>query len=328
MGKSKSSRLKYYYGIPHCHTAYSTGRGTPLDAFEYGKENDLDFMVITDHNSFLEKNISSQGKETSRWFSAKNMAEKFKKKNDGFLPLIGFETKTSPYGDFNIINPSTFFTGVVRNLNLLLLWMLNNPDSFIIINHPHRNVTLLDYNEYLNKLITSIEVGNGTYPNKYIRYDKYYYSLLDKGWKLGAVNGQDNHRINFGDSENLTAIISEELSKDSLIKAFRERRTFSTESKTLKMFFKINDYFMGDEITNSPPKLRFIIFAEDLKRKILSIEILSNGGKTIKKISDINLSSIKYIYEQEIEKKESWYVVKINEEGNRVAISSPIFVKK
>ena len=49
MGKNK-----YYYGIPHCHTAYSTGRGTPLDAFEYGKENDLDFMFITDYNSFFE----------------------------------------------------------------------------------------------------------------------------------------------------------------------------------------------------------------------------------------------------------------------------------
>ena len=323
MGKNK-----YYYGIPHCHTAYSTGRGTPLDAFEYGKENDLDFMIITDHNSFLEKTISIQGKEISRWISTKNIVEKFRKKNENFLPLIGFETKTSPYGDFNIINPSTFFTGVVRNLNLLLLWMMNKPDSFITINHPHRSITLLDYNEYLNKLITSIEVGNGIYPNKYIRYDKYYYALLDKGWRLGAINGQDNHRINFGDSENLTVIISQELSRTSLIKAFRERRTFSTESKTLRMFFKINDFFMGDEITDSPKKLRFIIFAEDLKRKILSIEILSNGGKTIKKISNINLNSIKYIYEQEINEKESWYVIKINEEGNRIAISSPIFFKK
>ena len=323
MGKNK-----YYYGIPHCHTAYSTGRGTPLDAFEYGKENDLDFMIITDHNSFLEKTISIQGKEISRWISTKNIVEKFRKKNENFLPLIGFETKTSPYGDFNIINPSTFFTGVVRNLNLLLFWMMNNPDSFITINHPHRSITLLDYNEYLNKLITSIEVGNGIYPNKYIRYDKYYYALLDKGWRLGAINGQDNHRINFGDSENLTVIISQELSRTSLIKAFRERRTFSTESKTLRMFFKINDFFMGDEITDSPKKLRFMIFAEDLKRKILSIEILSNGGKTIKKISNINLNSIKYIYEQEINEKESWYVIKINEEGNRIAISSPIFFKK
>ena len=47
-----------------------------------------------------------------------------------------------------------------------------------------------------------------------------------------------------------------------------------------------------------------------------------------KKISNINLNSIKYIYEQEINDKESWYVIKINEEGNRIAISSPIFLKK
>ena len=235
---------------------------------------------------------------------------------------MGFYKKYSR----KICQVSPNFVFLCRNLNLLLLWMINNPDSFITINHPHRSITLLDYNEYLNKLITSIEVGNGTYPNKYIRYDKYFYTLLDKGWKLGAINGQDNHRMNFGDSENLTVIIAQELSKASLIKAFRERRTFSTESRSLKMFFKINDYFMGDEITK--PLKRFIIFAEDLKRKIFSIEILSNGGKTIKKLSDINLNSIKYIYEQEVNEKENWYVIKINEEGNRIAISSPIFIKK
>ena len=134
--------------------------------------------------------------------------------------------------------------------------------------------------------------------------------------------------MNFVDIENLTVIIAQELSKASLIKAFRERRTFSTESRSLKMFFKINDYYMRDEITKPLKKLSFIIFAEDLKRKIFSIEILSNGGKTIKKLSDINLNSIKYIYEQEVNEKENWYVIKINEEGNRIAISSPIFIKK
>ena len=60
----------------------------------------------------------------------------------------------------NIINSSRFFTGTVNNMQLLILWMLNNPTAFISINHPHKQIENLEYNPILNKLITSIEVGN------------------------------------------------------------------------------------------------------------------------------------------------------------------------
>lgn len=327
MGKSKDMTLKYYYGIPHCHTAFSTGRGTPSEAYEYGRNNGLDFMVLTDHNSHLSKELFWNNKQVSRWTLSKLMAEKLLKKSESFLPILGFETKTSPYGDFNVINSNTFFTGVVNNLNLLVLWMLNNPDSIVTINHPHKNITLLDYNEVLNKLITSVEVGNGSYPNKYVRHDKYYYSLLDIGWKLGAINGQDNHRVNFGDSENLTVILAYDLNIESFIEAFRNRRTYSTESRTLRMLFTINESLMGDEITIFDNKLRFMIFAEDPVVRIDTIEIITNKGSLIKKIENINLNSIKYMYEHERAEGETWFLVRLLQGKNRIAISSPIFIK-
>ena len=56
MGKYKS--IKYYYGIPHAHTLFSTGKGTPYDAYEYAKNKGLNFLAITDHNSHLSKDIT------------------------------------------------------------------------------------------------------------------------------------------------------------------------------------------------------------------------------------------------------------------------------
>ena len=88
----------------------------------------------------------------------------------------------------------------------------------------------------LNKLITRSEVFNGNCDSKYTRHDKQYYHLLDQGWKLGAVNGQDNHKINFNNNSNLTVYIGNELSKKALIDAFRKHRTYSTESRYLKHF--------------------------------------------------------------------------------------------
>jgi len=317
--------LNFYYGIPHAHCGFSTGRGTPIEAFDYARHAGLDFLILTDHNNYLTKTIHLKGTELSKWDTAKYLATRYNKKHENFLALIGFESKTNPFGDINIVNSNRFFTGTVNNMQLLILWMLNNPTAFVSINHPHKVIEHLDYNPILNKLITSIEVGNGSSPNKYLRYEKYYYYLLDNGWKLGAINGQDNHKLNFGDDENLTCIITNELTTTSLVDAFRNRRTYSTESKTLMMYFSINDNLMGDIIPLDNNELQFTIFAHDPIHKILEIDIISIGGVIIKKISDLNLHKVKYLYNHEPLQNELWYIIKITLDNNKIAISSPIF---
>jgi len=332
LGKRKSPKnnfniddLHFYYGIPHAHCGFSTGRGTPIEAFDYARHNGLDFLILTDHNNYLTKTVHIKSNELSKWDASKYLATRYNKKYENFLALIGFESKTEPFGDINIINSNRFFTGTVNNLQLLVLWMLNNPNAFISINHPHKSIEYLEYNPILNKLITSIEVGNGSSPNKYQRYEKYYYYLLDKKWKLGAINGQDNHRLNFGDDENLTCIIADELTNASLIDAFRNRRTYSTESRSLIMYFTINNDFMGDILSLNDNNLQFSIFAHDPSHKISEIDILSSGGVVVKKITDLNLNKVKYLYNHEARENELWYVIKIVLDNGKIAISSPIF---
>lgn len=335
MGKKKIDKnddfdiknLKFYYGIPHAHSGFSTGRGTPIEAFDYARHNGLNFLVLTDHNNYLIKKVRVKGNELTKWDASKYLAYKYNKKHEGFLAIIGFESKTNPFGDMNIVNSNTFFTGTVNNLQLLVLWMLNNPNAIISINHPHKQIQYLDYNPILDKLITSIEVGNGSYPNRYIRYERYYYYLLDKGWTLGAINGQDNHRMNFGDTENLTCFISNELSINSFIQAIRKRRTYSTESRTLMMYFTINNTFMGGIIPKNNDPLQFSIYVEDTNYLIKEIHIISHNGNIIKRITDLDLNRIRYIYKHSPQLNENWFLIKILLDKNKIAISSPIFRK-
>ena len=98
-------------------------------------------VLIEDHIQKLEDKINKE-------------VEKAKKKFENFAPLLGFETKTT-YGNINIINCNRFFTGFLNNINLLVLWMLNNPDSVVTINHPSRAIFALEYSELINKIITS-----------------------------------------------------------------------------------------------------------------------------------------------------------------------------
>ncbi|MBC5625962.1 CehA/McbA family metallohydrolase [Clostridium sp. NSJ-49] len=333
MGKKKSknnivfdqNKIRFYYGIPHCHSNYSTGRGTPTELYEYAAKCGLDYLFITDHNDFLNNKSSKDGSST-KWQSLISICNKFKKSHDDFLPVVGFECKTQSYGDFNVINSKNFFTGTLKDLRLLTLWMINNPTAFISINHPHKNIMDIPYDPIFNNIITSIEVCNGNPSAKITYHEKYFFQLLDCGWKLGAINGQDNHRVNFDESDNLTVYIGNELSKEALIDAFRMHRTYSTESRFLRLYFTINNNFMGESIVTNNKKLKFLIFAEDVKYRIKDIEIITNGGKLIKSINNINLNSIKYLYEHIPVENESWYVIKVYQSNGKIAITSPIFI--
>lgn len=337
MGKKKRSvnrseldlsNLKFYYGIPHCHTILSTGRGTPYEALEYGRKQGLDFMIVTDHNGYLYDQIADKDVKLSKWQFLFKSVEKFNKRHDDFVAIAGFETRSEPWGDLNIINSKTYFRGVVTDLNSLLLWLLADGNSLVSINHPHRSIEKLTYNEYLNQYLKTIELGNGSPPHKYSRHDKYYYSLLDKGWMLGAINSEDNHRINFGESENLTGIVANRLDKESILEAFKKNRTYSTESKTLKLYFTINSIFMGGILEKDiHDNLNFYVYAEDSNRIINKIQIISNSGIVVKEIDKINLQRIKYMCSLPKTTTNSWYVAKIFLDEKKEAISSPIFIK-
>ncbi|MBL4932067.1 CehA/McbA family metallohydrolase [Clostridium paridis] len=318
--------INFYYGIPHCHTFLSNGRGSPIEALEYGYKNSLDFMFITDHNSYLKEDIDYKSSKVSKWTYLKSCLKKYNKKHNRPLTLLGFESRSNPWGDLNFINISTYFTGVVKDLRVLLLWMLNNQEGLIFINHPHSPIERLPYNAYLNYFITSVEVGNGSPPHKYIRHHKHYFKLLDNGWKLGAINGQDNHRLNFGDTDNLTCVICNELNHSSLVDSIRCRRTYSTESRTLKAYFSMNGYFMGEVISHpNLDELKFYIFLQDPKYKIKKVEIISNNGIVVKTLNDLNLNTVKYFINLPVNPGNTWYLLEVYQEEDKIAITSPIF---
>ncbi len=324
--KNIKKEYKFVYGIPHSHTSNSTGKGTPIEAFQYAKNNGLDFLVITDHNNYMDEIIKYKDSKMSKWTSLLKSAEKINKKYDNFLALTGFEVTGTPWGHFNFIGTKHFFKGSIKDLNKLVLWLSNNP-SIMSINHPGTHMEKLPFNDFLNNYLTLIEVGNGS-SGKYSRYEKRYYGMLDKGWKLAAVNSQDNHKINFGDSENLTVALVEKFDKKSLLEAFKKRRTYSTESKTLKFLFKVNNCHMGEIIKcTEGENLKFTIIAEDTKNFIESAEIISSKGEVIKKINFPGEKNIKYLLNVKANIKQNWYVVRLKQQNDKIAISSPVFIK-
>ncbi|MCY6960605.1 CehA/McbA family metallohydrolase [Clostridium brassicae] len=315
--KSKHNNYNFYLGNPHSHTSYSTGKGTPSEAFKYAFKKNLDFLIITDH--------SSRFRNTSKWEDTKKETDNFNKNYNKFLALRGFEVTSNRFGHFNVLGTNGYYRKI-KDFNSFTNWLYKEDTKTIVcINHPHKYIESLDYNPHLDKFINFIEVGNGDLNNKYLKGEKYYYKLLDKGWHLGAINGQDNHKHNWGDSDNLTVVISKSLKTDDFMEALEERRTYSSESRTLNLSFKANNYWMGSIIPINK-KINFNIKIEDKKNPINKIELISNDAKIInsKKISKKKKAKWDFSLNY---KKNKWYVIKVIYENGFCGISSPIFTK-
>lgn len=318
--------INVYYGIPNCYTSYSLGSSSPHEVINYVYKNHFDFLMITDKNSFLSKPIYYNGNSITRWRYSCNVCKKLSRKRENFIIFQGFEAKILPYGDIDVINSNNFFTGDVSDINLLIVWMIKNPDAFIIIKHPIKNILDLPYSKILNNMITSIEVCNGTFAVHYNRREKYYFKLLDLGWKLGAVNSLNTSSLDFGTHDNATGAILSKLSKSNLIECFRKRNTFSSESRSLIFYFFADDVLMGGSISSKSEYINFSIFLEDKYYFIEKIDIISNEGQTIHSISNLKLNKIKYLYSHKLKENQTWFVAKIYQENGKIAISSPIFL--
>lgn len=320
--KLNCEEYNIYYGIPHCHTSASTGRGTIQEAVEHCKQKSLDYIIFTDHYSYLNK-LAKHGK--SLWATQKDIIKKYAHEYKHFLTCNGFEYKLFQNLDINILHEKQCIDGKLT-INEFYNW-LRKYKAIGIINHPGESIRKIENYLELNKYITCIETGNGSYPNRYKRYYKKYFYMLDMGWKLAAVNGQDNHRKNWGDSDNVTAVLMRNLNRDSLHDAFKDRHTYSTESKTLKINFKLNDQIMGDEIkVKKTDKLEFSIYVEDPLHEIQNILVYTNKGVIIKE-NTMKDNKAHMSFQMDCPSLNSWYVVNVLLENDKEAITSPIFIQ-
>lgn len=334
-------RYNFYFGIPHAHTCYSDGKGIPLDAFEYSKNKGLNFLIVADHSNFLDgvkrKNYEYDGKtnqyiekENSQWYKTRKQAETINNKYDDFIALRGFEMSSASWGHINVINSNNYVEGKrhIRTMRDFFNWLKLQQDIVVSINHPGRSFKRITYIPEMDGIINLIEVGNGAFPRKYRRSEKYYFDALDLGWHFGAINGQDNHGHNWGDDDNLTVILSEDLCINSLIEAFKRRRTYSTETRTLKLTFKANEYWMGSIIhLTQGNTLNLSIEAEDPNVPIEKIQIITNKGKVLCEQAYCNLHMISWNKTLKPCPGDTWYVVKVIHVNGKWGISSPIFVK-
>jgi hypothetical protein len=184
---------------------------------------------------------------------------------DGTFVAIGGQEfgNLNDFGHMNIFD--CLYPCRVPTENLLAAYdFVQNQGAFATFNHPNPSYGtqfngLTFEPEYESEMV-GIEIRNG------IRADDYeaqYIEALQNGWRVAPLANQDNHDGNWGDQTNpnmggqiyLTGILAEELTREAVFDAFRQRRFYAMEidppSDRIELFFYANGAIMGRQIVSS-----------------------------------------------------------------------------
>ncbi len=325
--KEDFKNLNFYYGVfSDCLTSFK--KNEPFNILNEIKSLGLDYAIISHENKDLDYKLNNKNESLSIWKYLYKSIYKFNKKNDNFLALLEFEASIESLGKISILNTKTFFKGEVNNFKYFAIWLIQNKNYHITINTWNKDNKKFLYKDFLNEISPSLDINIRSDKNIYSNKENSYFSLLDNNFKVGAI-GQKNYKYPpYSNFSKLTCAICPKLDTKNLISAFNRRHTFFTESKTLKLIFTINDIFMGSSISKeSSLDLNLYIYVQDSRHKINKIEVLSNNGKKIKELNNINLNKVQYIFKKNFSLNETWYIIKVFLASNLTAISSPIFIK-
>ncbi|MDO5411257.1 MAG: CehA/McbA family metallohydrolase, partial [Lachnospiraceae bacterium] len=333
-----------YFGQLHSHTNYSDGAGTCEEAFQHASGVDnLDFLAVTDHsNSFDNADAASitDGSMSSEWTEGHALAEKYTAED--FVALYGYEmTWSNGLGHMNTFNSEGFqsrtqtdFSTYSTALQNYYAALKKSPNSISQFNHP--GTTFGDfsdfgyYDEDLDKLITTVEVGNGegaVGSSGYFPSYEYYQRALDKGWHVAPTNNQDNHKGLWGDANTgRSVVLADSLTRENVYDAMRNYRVYATEDNDLNIYYTLDGYEMGS-ILSAGQTGETVSLKADIKdatdSEIGKVQVITNGGLVL---DEAQVNAKEEIVEFTVDNKYSYYYLKITETDGDIAVTAPVWV--
>lgn len=263
----------YYFGNIHAHSSYSdgakdgatTGVLTPSECYKYAKSSEhFDFLGISEHNHLQAKMHLLN--------YAKGLSEAKAANEDGkFVCLYGMEYGVIKNGGHVIIygfdrligwepNNYTVFSAKSDYSHLFHL-IAGQPGAFATLAHPattdYNNLISKVYDPTVDQAVTGVAISSGPafstaedYSNRApIKYYGYYKKLLALGYSVGPTMDHDNHYTTFGHmSPTRTVLLSQVLSRDSLLAAYHAGRFYASEDWDTQVDFRVNGQPMGSHL--------------------------------------------------------------------------------
>lgn len=339
-----NEKYQIYFGQLHSHTSYSDGAGSCEDAYQHATNVDnLDFVAVTDHSNSFDNADSasiSDGSMSEEWKEGHALATQYT--TSGFVCIYGFEmTWSNGLGHINTFNTEGFQSRTQNEYKTYSTALQNyyatlktQPDSISQFNHP--GTTFGDfsdfayYDEEIDKLITTIEVGNGEGAigsSGYFPSYEYYQRALDKGWHLAPTNNQDNHKGLWGDANTARSVVLvDSLTQENIYDAMRNYRVYATEDNDLSIYYTLDGYIMGsileDGATGDTVHLS-VDLSDPTDASIGKVQVITNGGLVL---AEKNVSGNEETVTFDVKNDYSYYYIKVVEADSDIAVTAPVWV--
>lgn len=335
-----------FFGDLHHHTAYSDGIGDP-DEY-YTRSRDLfgdDFFSLTDHDNFVGRPM-----QPGDWQMMKDVADYYNA-GDSFATFYGIEWTTgrypnSGYGHRNIyaIDPKMPLIDHTRKpwkTSRGLLKEIRDFDGIAVPHHTGWTGTDWENANDISQPLCEIISNHGAYEymgNRPIHHRGgkkgcFIQDGLASGHKFGVIGSTDSHGLIWhhqaGFKRNcirsgLTAVIAENLSRESLFQAMKNRHTYATSGIKLFLRFECEEGIQGDVLSvKKAPEFSVECISPDPVSRIVIVknntDVYVYGGDGLR-------SRFIWIDPHPVPGKESWYYLRILTRSGEMAWSSPIWV--
>lgn len=338
-----SEKYNIYFGQLHSHTSYSDGAGSCEEAYQHASGVDnLDFLAVTDHsNSFDNADSASlaDGSVSSEWTEGNQLAQQYT--TNDFVGLFGFEmTWSNGLGHMNTFNTDGFqsrtqtrYAAYNTALQNYYADLKTQPDSISQFNHP--GTTFGDfsdfayYDEEIDRLITTIEVGNGEGAigsSGYFPSYEYYQRALDKGWHVAPTNNQDNHKGLWGDANTARSVVlADSLTTENVYDAMRNYRVYATEDNDLNIYYTLDGNIMGSILeegqTGEQVELK-VELSDATDASVGNVQVITNGGIVLE---EKNVASSSETVTFTVDNDYSYYYIKVVQPDGDIAVTAPVW---
>lgn len=286
--------MKTYFGDLHNHCGITYGFGSLSNAIDRAKSQ-LDFCAFTGHAMWPDMYEKAPGTE----FVVNFHLEGFKKLQDhweeirkevaeanseDFVTFQGYELHSREYGDHHLISIDDELPLIYRDSPEELAKDCGK-DAIAIPHHigytpDYRGIDWKKFKES-NSPVVEVFSKHGCSMSEDADYP-YYHNMgprdtrnmvdegLRQGHKFGFVASTDHHAGfpgSYGDG--MAAVLAEEKTRESIWEAIKARRTYAVTGDRILCDFKINDAWMGSEITGNVRRVKARIETEGTLDKII-----------------------------------------------------------
>lgn len=333
-----------YFGQLHAHTSLSGGYGTVEEAFQFAANVDgLDFFAVTDHsNAFdnaLSGSIGADGAAISAHWAAGKAAASAVTSNR-FVGIFGYEMswpsmiQLGHIGTFATPGFQSWeqpaYSSADSGLQNYYAALTSVPGAIGQFCHPGTQYgTFTDFDHYsesIDSVMTLMELFCGETAQYETAYDSYI-RALDKGWHIAPTASQANFLGNWGTANSLrTVVYADTLTEEGIYDALRNYRAYATEDPDLKIFYYLDEHFMGAQLKKwrigETADIR-VSLSDPTDSAIGLVEIITDGGVVAaSQMVAVSSGSVTFSLSPEYH----YYFVKVTQPDGQTAITAPVWV--